>query len=217
MPSPTKRPPILSILLFILALVVMRQVGYGQSLTTEESFQKTIWLEQSLSQFRQGNIRDGLVQLKRVIVLDPSDHATVQLYRLNCSRLALRIAEECVLDPGSQNHCDSALRYAQEAKRFGDSTVLHEVRATALYQKLLESEEASMSEYREQMPARILKPTYCYRYLPEERKIFLRALIDETMEELQLARGVEERQEKLTELSDKARAIDRSIRLVGSR
>lgn len=175
---------------------------------------KEVALSKALKAFKVGSTVNGLHQLKYVLSLDPEDESSRQIYRLHCNRYALEIAEGCDMEPGMSN-CDSALKYAHEAKVNGDSSVFHEIQAMALYNKVKELETTDFNLYRDNMPDRIVKPEVCYRYLPEERKAFYRDLIYRTIGEIRRSRGDLEKKEKIAQLNSRMKVIDRSRELVG--
>jgi len=158
----------------------------------------------------------GLLLLADILAIDPTDGDIRNLYRLNASRYALHISEDCDMD-SPYSHCDTAVKYITRAKSFGDSAVYHEVMAQALYQKVAHLEVEDFNKYRELMPSRMLTKDMAYRYLPEERKIFFKDLIKRAIEEVSIARGEVDRKEKLTELTGKLKVIERSQRVVGTR
>lgn len=209
---------------FVLSVWGLANAGavYGQSsqyasLSAEEQqLSHQLQLDRALARLRFGHFSEGLISLHHLYRQNPKDHDVMRLLRLNASRYAIRISEDCDLQ-SPQAHCDTALKYNELARGLGDSAVYHEVKAMALYQKLQALEARDFERYREAMPARTLTPNMAYRYLPEERRVFFKNLIDETMEELRIARGDEDRADKLAEMQGKVRIIERSTRMVGSR
>jgi hypothetical protein len=177
---------------------------------------KSIQLERAFSAFRTGSLHGGLLLLADVLALDPKDADAANLYRLNASRYAINIAEDCDVESPFA-HCDTAIKYISSARKLGDSSVYHEVMAQALYQKIIHLEVEDFNKYRELMPPRMLMRDMAYRYLPEERKIFFRDLLKEAIEQVSVARGEVERQEKLVELTNKLKVIERHQRVVGTR
>jgi hypothetical protein len=156
---------------------------------------KSIQLDKAFSAFRTGSLHTGLILLADVRQLDPDDEDIKRLY----------------------SHCDSAIKYINLAKVNGDSSMFHEVMALALYQKLLSLEEVDFNLYRDQMPPRMLTKDMAYRYIPEERKIFFKELLNEALGEISLARGDLDKREKTTELTSKLKVIERSQKFVGTR
>ena len=177
---------------------------------------KAVQLDQALSAFRTGALHEGLLMMADLYELDPFDADIKRLYRLNATRYSIRIAEDCDMD-GPFSHCDTAIKYIRLARRLGDSSVYHEVCADALYQKVQKLEVADFTEYQDLMPVRMLTRDMAYRYLPEERKIFFRDLIGETLNEITVARGDLDKRAKITELTTKLKVIERSQRMVGTR
>jgi hypothetical protein len=175
---------------------------------------KEVALGKALKAFKVGSTVNGLHQLRYVLSLDPKDESARQIYRLHCNRYALETAEGCDMEPGMSN-CDSALKYAEESRKYGDSSVFHEIKAMAMYNKVRELETQDFNLYRDNMPERIGKPEACYRYLPEERKAFYRDLIYRTIGEIRISRGDLEKREKIAQLNSRMKVIDRSREMVG--
>jgi|GEM_PF-4233874 len=184
--------------------------------SAEVSQHKSIQLERAFSAFRTGALHGGLLILADLMQRDKSDIDIQTLYRLNAGRLALKIAEQCNLESVYAN-CDTAIRYVAQARRLGDSSVFHEVLAQALVQKIAHLEEVDFNKYRELMPPRMLTRDMAYRYLPEERKIIFRDLLKEAIEHVTIARGELERKEKLIDLTNKLRVVERYQKMVGNR
>lgn len=193
----------------ILILMLIPVLAMGQGTISKE-----VALGKALKAFKVGSTVNGLHQLNYVLSLDPNDENARQIYRLHCNRYALEIAEGCDMEPGMSN-CDSALKYADQARIYGDSSVYHEIRAMAMYNKVKELETSDFNLYRDNMPDRIVKPEVCYRYLPEERKAFYRDLIYHTIGEVRQSRGDLEKREKIAQLNSRMKVIDRSRDLVG--
>jgi hypothetical protein len=177
---------------------------------------KSVQLDKAFSAFRTGSLHNGLLILADVHALDPDDEDINRLYRLNAGRYAMRISEDCDVE-STFSHCDTAIKYVTLAYKLGDSSMLHEVMAQALYQKVLHLELMEFNQHRDQMPARLLTKDMAYRYIPEERKIFFKELIGNAMTEVSIARGELDRKDKLNELNAKLRVIERSQRFVGTR
>ena len=177
---------------------------------------KAVQLDRVLSAFRTGSLHEGLLTMADLYELDPFDADVKRLYRLNATRYAIRIAEDCDIE-GEFAHCDTAIKYINLAFRLGDSSVYHEVRADALYQKVQKLELAEFTEYQDLMPARMLTRDMAYRYIPEERKIFFKGLIEATLGEISVARGDLDKRDKITELTAKLKVIERSQRMLGTR
>jgi hypothetical protein len=177
---------------------------------------KSIQLDKAFSAFRTGALHGGLLLLADISALDPEDQDVNRLYRLNCNRFAMRISEDCDMTSTFAN-CDSALKYVQMARKLGDSSMYHEVMALALYQKVLHLSLLDFNLYRDQMPARMLTQDMAYRYLPEERKIFYKDLLNTAIEHIAVARGELDRKDKIAELTGKLKVIERSQRIIGTR
>jgi hypothetical protein len=177
---------------------------------------KSVQLEKAFSAFRTGSLHSGLLILADVHALDPEDGDINRLYRLNAGRFAMRISEDCDMESTFAN-CDTALKYVNLAYHLGDSSMFHEVRALSLYQKLQQLEVVEFNLHRDQMPERLLTKDMAYRYIPEERKIFFKKLIINTLAEIAVARGELDRKDKVNELTAKLKVIERSQRFVGNR
>ena len=175
---------------------------------------KEIALGKALSAFSVGASLNGLHFMQTVHSLDATDKETNSLFRLQANRYAFELAEDCDMEPGLSN-CDTALKYVEIARQLGDSSVLHEVRAMALYNKLGSLQDRDFNAHRESMPERLLSPEIGFRYIPEERKIFFKELISRTLVEVRIARGDFEKRDKVKSLHTKLKAIDRATELVG--
>lgn len=177
---------------------------------------KAVQLDNALSAFRTGALHEGLLLMASVHALDPNDADLKSMYRLNCSRFAMRISEDCDME-GTFANCDTAIKYIEIARRLGDSSVYHEVRADALYQKVLALEQKDVTAHQDQMPSRSLTRDMAYRYLPEEKKVFYKELLNQAIYEIASARGDLDKKEKINELTNKLKVIERNLKIVGTR
>lgn len=195
-------------------LLILCLAWLPASLSAQLRSQKQILLTRALKAFNVGASLNGLHILKQVMAEYPVNDDLLRTYRMQASLYAMTTAEQCDLYEGA-SHCDSALKYAEEARELGDSSVYHEVLANALYNKLVELEANDFNDFRDNMPDRILTRDVCYRYLPESKKMFYKELISKTIAEVKVARGDLDKRAKLHDLSNKMRTIERSQRMVG--
>jgi hypothetical protein len=194
-------------------LTILLVLGSGMCMAQQKG-EKEIALGKALSAFGVGASLNGLHFMQTVHSIDPTDADVNSLYRLQANRFAFELAEDCDMEPGLSN-CDSALKYVEIARQLGDSSVLHEVLAMALYNKLSALQERDFNAHRESMPERLLSPEIGYRYIPEERKLFFKELISRTLVEVRIARGDFEKRDKVKILHNKLTAIEKATELVG--